>query len=208
MNETNSAVQERVGNVSVSVERGSGFGHWNVTFESVAVPGALAVFAGALALSRLDIASAVVRKTRDDKVIDSFDVAPIDGVGFGPEHAAGLAAIAASGLRGERDLDAELRAMRPHDPVAELSTPVRVETCTESEFTTGVVVRAGDRLGLLHDIAATLTRHGLRTRSLTALTYGGRAHDSFRVVGGDGRPPKDPALLAVLSTELAAVCRG
>lgn len=208
MNGMSASLPESTGHVAVSVERGSGFGHWNVTFESAAVPGALAVFTGALALARLDIASAVVRKTLDDRVIDSFDVAPLDGTGFGPEYAPGLAAIATSGLRRERDLDAELRAMRRHDPVAELSTPVRVETCTESELTTGVVVRAGDRLGLLHDIAATLTRHGLRTRSLTALTYGGRAHDSFRVVDADGQPPKDPARLAALSAELAAVCRG
>lgn len=208
MSGMSASVLESAGHVTVSVERGSGFGHWNVTFESAAKPGALAVFTGALALSRLDITSAIVRKTADDRVIDSFDVAPLDGVEFGPESAAALAAIATAALRGQRNLDAELRAMRRHDPVAELSTPVRIETCTESELTTGIVVRAGDRLGLLHDIAATLTKHGLRTRSVTALTYGGRAHDSFRVVDADGQPPKDPARLTALSAELAAVCRG
>jgi UTP:GlnB (protein PII) uridylyltransferase len=67
-------------------------------------------------------------------------------------------------------------------------------------------VRTADRLGLLHDIAASLTRHGFRTRSLTVLTYGGQAHDSFRVVDAGGSPIRDEMLLAAVRDDLLRVC--
>lgn len=203
---TESATAPLLRTVSVVIARAAGLGRWEVAFESEAIPGTLAVFAGTLALRRLDIASAIVLKTPDGMVRGTFDVAPLGGGRFGVDDAPILASLATAGLRGTRDIDAELRASRRSVPAPERAEPVRVETCSTSELTTGVTVRAADRLGLLHDIAATLTRHGLRTRSITVLTYGGQAHDSFRVVDGSGAPVRDETALAALRADLAAVC--
>lgn len=192
--------------VSAIIERGAVLGRWDVTFQSEAVPGTLAVFAGVLALGRLDIASAIVRRDGDVSVRDTFDVMPIDGAALGPEHETLLASLAADALRGRRDLEVELRAARRSMPPKRAGVTAAVDVSTESELTTGITVRAADRLGLLHDIAASLTRHGLRTRSLTVLTYGGQAHDSFRVVGADGLPVRDKALLSAVHSDLMRVC--
>lgn len=192
--------------VSVHIERGSTLGHWEVMFHGEAVPGALAVFTGTLALNRLDIASAIVRKTSDGMVRDSFDVTPLNGAGFGPGDAAVLAHMANDGLYGRCDIDARLRAERRLRPAVEQVVAPSVDISTDSELTTGITVRATDRLGLLHDIAATLTRHGMRTRSLTVLTFGGKAHDSFRVVDASGQPPRDEHGLELLRGALVAAC--
>jgi [protein-PII] uridylyltransferase len=196
----------RLRTVSVVIERGATLGRWDVTFQSEAVPGTLAVFAGVLALSRLDIASAIVRRDGDISVRDTFDVMPIDGATLGPEHEALLASLAADALCGRRDLEADLRAARRTMPPKRAGVAAAVNVSTDSELTTGITVRAADRLGLLHDIAASLTRYGLRTRSLTVLTYGGQAHDSFRVVGADGLPVRDKSLLCAVHADLMRVC--
>lgn len=192
--------------VSAAIERGATLGRWDVTFQSEALPGTLAVFAGVLALNRLDIASAIVRKSGDGTVSDTFDVQPLDGTALGPDHETLLAGLAAEALRGRRDLEADLRAARRSMPPKRADVAAAVDISTDSELTTGITVRAADRLGLLHDIAATLTRHGLRTRSLTVLTYGGQAHDSFRVVGSDGMPVGDRTALAAVHRDLMRVC--
>lgn len=192
--------------VSAVIERGAVLGRWDVTFQSEAVPGTLAVFAGVLALNRLDIASAIVRKSADGTVSDTFDVVPIDGGSLGPEDEARLSALVADALLGRLDLGAALREIRRGMPPKRADVTATVDVSTDSELTTGITVRAADRLGLLHDIAATLTRHGLRTRSLTVLTYGGQAHDSFRVVDAGGSPVRDEALLAAVRGDLMRVC--
>jgi UTP:GlnB (protein PII) uridylyltransferase len=58
------------------------------------------------------------------------------------------------------------------------------------------MVRAADRVGLLHDLALALSSLGLDIRSVTALTSDGVARDTFRVVDAFGQPPRDPGLLA------------
>lgn len=190
--------------VSVSVAPGSHEGVWTVTFESEAVPGTLAVFAGTLALARLDIVSAMVR-AGNGLVTDVFDVAPLDGAAVTPEDGETLAIIATEALNGRRDLAVALRALRRTLPPASGPSP-RVEVRTDSSLTTGVNVVAPDRVGLLHDIAATLTAHRFRTRSLSALSFSGAAHDTFRIVDADGNPPTELATLDRLKTALIVAC--
>lgn len=192
--------------VSVTAERGMALGNWDITFESEAVPGTLAVFAGVLALNRLDISSAVMQRVAADRVRDTFTVHPLDGSRFSAEDAARLSEVATEVLRGRRDLEAALRAARIGADPANDCILTSVEMQTDSEITTGITVRTRDRLGLLHDIAATLTRFGLRTRAITVLTYGGKAHDSFRVVDHAGQPVTDASLLNALRLDLQAVC--
>jgi [protein-PII] uridylyltransferase len=190
--------------VSAAVGRGPTPGTWTVTFESQALPGTLAVFAGTLAAARLDIISAVVRVSKG-RVSDSFDVAPRGDAAIHDLTAEQLAATASQALNGERDLAGELAAVR-REHKREAGIEVRIGIDTDSEISTGVSVSCADRPGLLYDIASTLSRHGLRTRAVSALTFNSRASDTFRVVDASGLPVSDRAKLERLSAELERIC--
>lgn len=190
--------------VSVTIDPGPIPRSHTVTFLSQAVPGTLAVFAGTLSSSRLDIVSAVVR-LGEGTVTDSFDVMPLDGRMLDASDATRLGAVAAETLNGRRDLAQELRDLHRRYPAA-LEFAPRVEIRTDSSLTTGVNVVCADRPGLLFDITSTLTRFGLRTRALSVLTFAGKAHDTFRVVDGHGAAPSEPIALEALRTELMRVC--
>lgn len=192
--------------VQAAVDRSGTFGAWTVRFESEAVPGTLAVFAGVLSLRRLDIVSALIRKTAEGRVIDTFEVHPLEGADFSAADAPGLAEEAVAAMNGANTLGVQLRALRQRYPATETTLPI-IEVMTDSSLTTGVKVRAADRPGLLYDIASTLTAHCLRTRSVTALTFGGHAYDTFRVVDSCGEPPQGERELAALVADLERVCR-
>lgn len=193
--------------VTAQVEPGVTPGTWTVTFRSQAVPGTLTAFAGTLAVARLDIISATVRVSEEGTVSDTFDVVPLKGATLGPDDGDRLAAVAAAVLNGESDLTADLCELRSLFPSRDVVAPL-VETHTDSSITTGIKVIAADRPGLLHDIAATLTAHGLRTRSLVAVTFTGRAYDTFRVVDSAGETPTDAVLLETLREELELASEG
>lgn len=190
--------------VAARIEAGSLPGTWKITFRSQAVPGTLAAFAGTLAVARLDIISAVVRLTDDAMVTDVFEIVPLDGGLFGPDECDRLAARATAVLQGRGDLEADLLALRRSYP-AQVEVVPRVETNADSSLTTGVNVVCADRPGLLYDVTSVLAAHGLRTRSLAVVTFGARAHDTFRVVDSAGDAPRRPALLAAVRDDLLAV---
>lgn len=190
--------------VEASLEPAPMGDEYTVHFSSEALPGTLAVFAGVLALEGLDIGSAVVRKTLDGRVHDSFEIRAVDGGALSPDTANRLAVQAMSALNGGMDLAARLRAVRGGLSAKRSDVETLVEIETGSEFSTGVKVRTADRVGLLHDLAAALTAHGMRTRSLTVLTFDGRAHDTFRIVDANGAAPVSPVELEALSTALVA----
>lgn len=191
--------------VRASIAPGPIDGSWTITFHSEAIRGTLAVFAGTLSAAGLDIFSALVKLNSDHTVTDSFDISPLPGVEFRPEDVGTLAIHAEEALNGRRDLVGELRRARQAAGPASHGEP-RITTDTDSSLTTGVSVVCADRPGLLYDMATVLSRHDLRTRALSVLTFNGRAYDTFRVVNGSGEPPSDPAALARLREELRAVC--
>ncbi len=192
----------------VHIERGEGV-CWRIAFESEAMPGTLAAFAGVLSLAGLDIVTANVRLSLDDlRVTDTFEVAPITRFDFSAANAEELSVMAESALSGSVDLAVLLRENGISRGGAHVgaAVPVEVETDLDSEITTGIRVRAADRPGLLFDIATVLSAYGLRTRALAVLTIGGVARDMFRVVDADGRPPRDAQKMNILRTELTRVC--
>lgn len=191
--------------VSASAEPGPMDGTWTVTFHSQAVPGTLAVFAGTLSAAGLDIFSALVKRNADNTVTDSFDVAPLEGVEFTPADAGQLAVLAEKTLNGCDDLAGKIRAAR-RTHAGQPGPEPRIETHTESSVTTGISVVCSDRPGLLYDLASALSRYDLRTRSLSVLTFNGRAYDTFWVVDGSGAPPEDAALLARLCDDIRVLC--
>lgn len=191
--------------VQATVTPGPTGGTWTVAFRSEAVPGTLAAFAGALAASRLDIISAVIRASGDGSVTDAFDVEPLDGAELTAADGDRLAASATAILNGRLDLAGELSELRRAYP-PRLGIVPSVDVQTTSELTTGIKVTAADRPGLLYDLTSALSRHDLRVRALSVLTYAGKAHDTFRVVDADGAPPKDTLVIARVRLELLQAC--
>lgn len=189
---------------TVDVERGAHPGSWIVTIAAPAVPGSLARLSGALTLCDLDIRWAAVRLMGDGTVRDSFEVAAMrpgaDADGIRECVVRTIARVASGGLDLERTLRDRCPPRCPRDHVT-------VELDLDSAITTGVRLRAPDRPGLLHDAALTISMNGFRVRSITVLTVGGVARDTFRIVDGDGRAPAGDARLRVLVAELAERCR-
>ena len=74
-----------------------------------------------------------------------------------------------------------------------------------STTATVVEVRAGDRPGLLHDIAGTLTGVGLDIRSAHIATYAGQALDTFYLTTDGGRV-LDPAEAALAVAAIIDAC--
>lgn len=191
--------------VDANVQSGPTPGIWTVTFRTEALPGTLAGLAGTLTAARLDIISAIVSVSSSGMVTDAFDVAPLGGDSLDASDAERLALSAADVLTGRRNVRRDLEDLRARYPGAADVVPA-VEIATDSDLTTGLKIVCADRPGLLYDIAALLSEHGLRTRSLSVLTFNKRAHDTFRVVDSDGRPPKDPRLLETVCGRLRDVC--
>lgn len=177
-----------------------------VTFTAGARPGLLALFAGVLTLCDLDIGYASITLRADATVEDRFVVTPLGGGTDATHDAMRVRATLAAVQSGKVDLRSALRSRRAVHPLdAEASKP-SVEFDCDSEFTTGFRVRAADRPGLLHDLAAVLADAGLRTRSLTVLTVAGMALDTFRVVDSTGAAPADEMMLRRVADRLAAAC--
>lgn len=191
--------------VDVSVRPSHATDVWTVSFRTEARPGTLAALAGTLTAAGLDIVSAVVSVTADGTALDAFDVIPLDGRMLGHSDEPELARLATDALEGRRDLAGDLAAIR-HAAGHIVAEPPQIEMSTDSELTTGIKVVCTDRIGLLFDLTNVLTKHRLRTRAISVLTFRGRAHDTFRVVDASGEPPKSAAVLDALRADLAAAC--
>lgn len=190
--------------VSAEVRPSGTWRNYTVTFKTQALPGTLAALAGTLTAARLDIGSAMITLS-DSMVIDTFDVTALPGAAIASEDGPRLAGLASDVLNRRRDIGRELDELRREFPSSNRMPP-RVEIRPDSLLTTGISVVCADRPGLLYDITSRLTAHRLRVRSLSVLTFGGKAHDMFRVVDADGRPPVHEHLLAAAREDLLHVC--
>src|SRR5205807_193634 len=147
---------------------------------------------GALAASGLNIVAASAFTRTDGIALDRFAVVPaFQDEKLHPSAARWeeVAATVERVLSGELDADALMaaRARRVDatpEPGAEAARrpPVRVRLSNKiSPKTTVVDVSAPDRLGLLHDLACTLSDLGLDIRLAKIATKGDRAVDVFYV---------------------------
>lgn len=73
-----------------------------------------------------------------------------------------------------------------------------------SSRSTIVQVRAGDRPGLLYDLATAISRLGLDVRTAKVSTLTTRAHDAFYVVEADGHKVSNPARMKEIEQTLVA----
>jgi UTP:GlnB (protein PII) uridylyltransferase len=140
----------------------------------------------------------------DGTVRDSFEVASTRPNADADTIRQCIAGILARVSEGALDME---RALRDRCPARCSRDDVSVELDLDSAITTGVRLRAPDRPGLLHDAALTISMNGFRVRSITVLTVGGVARDTFRIVDGDGRAPTGDARLRILVAELTERCR-
>ncbi|MHB8763796.1 MAG: [protein-PII] uridylyltransferase [Deferrisomatales bacterium] len=172
-------------------------------------PGLFAEVAGLMAAHRLNILSAVLNTRRDGWVLDVFHVSdPQGGQAVEPERWArwhdALAAVL-GGRLGFEEAAGERLARRPggHSPGPRARTRVRVDNGASRRFTV-VDVEAADRLGLLYDIARTLTAQGLTIRLAKIATNLDRVADGFYVELVGGGKVDDPAEVSGLVAALEA----
>lgn len=191
--------------VSAHVEPGVSDDAATLVFEGPAVPGTLATFTGVLTLHGLDIASATIVRT-GDRVRDTFQLHIHPGGMPGDAEVAEMALQASAAIAGAYDLAAEMdrRRVVPGSP----DDAAHVQAIGPDAEVTRFIVSATDRPGLLYDLAATLSRHGMRTRSISVVTSGGNAVDTFGVVGRDGAAPAEAAVIERVRTALLSAARG
>lgn len=191
--------------VSAHIEPGPAGDTAAVVFEGPAVPGTLATFTGILTLHGLDISSATIVRS-GERVRDTFHLHVHPGGMPGEAEIAEMARQASAAILGEYDLAAEMDRRRavPGSPDDAANVQVTGPDGGLARF----IVSATDRPGLLYDLAATLSRHGMRTRSISVVTSGGTAVDTFGVVGPDGAAPAESAIVERVRTALLSAARG
>ncbi len=197
------------GRFSFSVSVGPADGTWLVDVVTRDRPGLFAIVSGSLALAGLGALSAEAFTDRSGIALDTFVVtsatraAADTGTWNTFERTLGLA------LTGALDLDTRLAERRKHYPSApSASTVPTVEIRPRGMFTTGVRVRAADRVGLLHDLARAIASQGLDIRRAAITTIGGVAADVFDVTDAEGAPPDPESLRRHLVPALESAARG
>lgn len=145
-------------------------------------PGLLGVVAGVLALHGIGVLDARLLVSSDGVVLDTFHVSNARRPGRVSDHTLDLVSRDLSRVL-ERDLD--LEAALSHRRKASHRTPtsgIAHEVRFSTDRSTGedvIELRADDRPGLLHDIAATLFEAGLDIRLAKIETRGSRVIDVF-----------------------------
>ncbi len=173
-------------------------------------PRLLALWSGVLAAHGIDILSARIASTADGAALDVFEVRsaarrPLERARWRRARA-DLRGV----LEGRVDVAALLerrrRASALQRRVPGVETRVSVDHGASRAFTV-VDVRAEDRLGLLHEVAACLSDAGLEIALAKVATEGNRAIDSFYVAQG-GEKLESPVALEALKERLEAVLGG
>ncbi|MGQ0850014.1 MAG: ACT domain-containing protein [Actinomycetota bacterium] len=161
-------------------------------------PGLLATVAGVLSLHNLNVLEARVATRSDGLALDTFRVE--DALGsdmIGQGRWPGVRQTLEEAMAGRIDLEARLgekrAAYRSGHPALPPSVKVMLNTAD---------VRASDRVGLLHDLAAAMAGLGLEVDLAKIDTRGGEAVDlfEFRNPRGQSEPSIRSALLSAAGT--------
>ncbi len=166
----------------VSVSQGDD-GRWGLVVVAADRPGLLARVTGVLADTGVDVEEATLATWSDGTALEAFRVRSVDR----PSTDQLRMAI-------ERSLGAPVRAEPVQDAVVRFDDDA-------SPWYTLCDVRAPDRPGLLHAVAAAFAAADVRVHAARISTEGGMAHDRFDVV--DRRGEKlDPSAKAQVSQAL------
>ena len=183
-------------------------GYSEITFATRDRPHLFADFAGLLLSEGLNILGARIFSRRDGVAIDLFQVEIADRTQVPIEERVENLRRKLEVVEREKGRVADLvveRARRYRAPPPRpVLAPPRVQVDNESSrMTTVVEVDAGDRTGLLYDLATTLSDLGLDVRAAKVSTLVDRAHDVFFVVEPGKGKILEPALIRRIEESLA-----
>jgi [protein-PII] uridylyltransferase len=191
--------------VRTDVAAGSRPGTHEVTVVAADRPGLLARMAGALALSGLNILSAEAFTTEDGVAVDLFSVEPAFRGEVDADRWRAVRTDLRRALEGRISLEHRVREKRRHYPSTAVEIPIEVTVRNDvSDFSTVVEVSAGDRIGLLFDLARAFEELDLDVHLAKVATYGPRVVDAFYVRDLEGRKVDDPERLAELERAIRA----
>ncbi len=174
--------------------------HWDLAVVMPDRPGLLSRICAGLSTLHLSIVSSQVYTRVDGVVIDTFSVIPMDKIGFAT--AEDLEKSCEKQIAKARDLDADqLQKMvdsyiqRWSGSVSRIMIPdVRVEFHDHaSDDYTILDISGPDRLGLLFDLTAQLSRRQWVIHSARVCTEADKAIDSFSLSTSEGRRIPDDA---------------
>lgn len=196
-----------VGVCLVEARPSSVAGYWELIVAALDRPGLFATLAGVLSLHGFNVYSAELFTWTDGSALDVFVVSdPPDSL-FPEEAWARVQRSAHYALTGKLELEGRL-AERRNSPLTKAASRPRYRPAVsvdnaESDFFTRIEVKAGDRLGLLHDIGRTLHRLGLDIRFARIASSGGRVADVFYVRDDQGGGKvEDPTRIAAVEKAL------
>jgi [protein-PII] uridylyltransferase len=202
------ATVEKTGKPQVlPAPRADGAGSDQLTTLLVALPdrpGALSLAAGVLALNSLEVHAAEL-SAHEGVAVDTFTVSP--RFGRLPDPAV-LRGELVRALEGTLVLDEALaRKERDYAPPAGGEEPAAPRVLWFDDEATGATVlelRGGDRIGLLHRVAAALETCGADIRWARVETLGSSVVDSFCVAESSGAPLPRPQRRKLEEAVLAA----
>ena len=175
------------GEVRTDVREGERPGVYDLAVAAADRPGLLADIAGALALQGLTILSAQAFTSADGIALDLFAVQGVFEPEVTEERWRRFRGDLRHALEGRVSLERRVAEKRRHyPPPAAVEPEVRVDDGV-SDFSTVVEVSAGDRLGLLFDLALAFRDLGLDVHVAKVATYGPRVVDAFYVRDLEGR---------------------
>ena len=162
-----------------------------VTLGTVDRPGLFADIAAVMAAAGADVTGARVRTTADGVALDVFHLQDGAGKPFGeaePRRLQTLVRTLKAVATGE-EAPPEPPRRAPHRAGPFDILPVVMLDARASETALVIEVSAGDRPGLLADLARTLAGLSLSVRSAHVAGFGARAVDVFYVTEQDGAKP-------------------
>ncbi len=176
-----------------------------VTVYALDHPGLFSRISGALAVAGATIVDARIHTLTNSMALDTFWVQDSSGGPFDqPHRLAKLSVLIEQALNGRLKLAQEIRKVRREPArLRAVTVPPRVVVDNHASNTHTVIeVNGRDRPGLLHDVTAAISRHGLQIASAHITTYGVRAVDVFYVKDNFGLKVDNERKLAPLRASL------
>lgn len=169
--------------------------------------GLLAKLCGVLALWGINILDAQVFTGTHGYVIDRFRCTVPDTLARDAAWRE-VTALLADVVKGYRDVEALLRA-RPRGVLSgtarvSVQPGVVVDNGVSEDYTV-IDLRAGDRIGLLHDVAQVFFAAGCTILSAKVMTIGHMVHDAFAIQDPEGHKVTAREFLDTLRTNLKQV---
>ena len=192
-----------LGEVRTTVRLGDAPGTYRLSLGAIDRVGLLAAVAGSMTLSGLSILAAQAFTTEDGLALDVFELRGAFEEEVTADRWQRFGSLINEAMQGMLDLRERVHSLQAHYRAARGDFPVTVHIDQDaSDFYTVVEVSAPDRLGLLYDLASTLSEHDVDVHVAKVATYGPRVVDVFYVRDSAGQKVNDPARAAELERAL------